>query len=401
MHLLPSHEVVNSLDLLILVVVLSLAAIGYVQGFIVGAASLAGLALGGIVGTRFVKLLMERTSADATAAAWAPVIGLGVGLAITLLGAMAMQDLGARLHGRVRHGRGVAQTDRLLGAVLMGGVGLLIAWFAAAAAMGVPQLRPARAEVVESKLVTKLNSLLPDAGPLIGAISAYDPFPTFDGGAIDTPAPDAKLPRDPQVGAASRSVVRVVGSACGYRVTGSGWVAADGYVITNAHVVAGESDTHVQPTGTTRDLDADVVAFDSRNDVAVLRVAGLDIEPLRALAHVERDTAGVLLGYPENQGFSATAARFSDERNVRAQDIHGQGDFDRLVTSFRGTVRHGNSGGPVVDGDGRVMTTVFASTVGEKVAGGYGVPNSMAMSTLERAVTVPSDRVVSTGGCIT
>lgn len=390
----------NSLDLLIAVVVLALASIGYVQGFVVGAASLGGLVLGGLVGTRVVHLVLERAASTPTAAAWAPVIGLGVGLAITLAGAMAMQDIGARLRGDVDHQSASTAIDRSLGAVLLGAVGLLLAWFAAAATMGVPQLRDVRPQVIESTLVSHLNSVLPDAQPLVGAIAAYDPFPKFDGGAIDTPAPDARLPNDPAVRAASRSVVRVVGSACGYRVTGSGWVVADGYVVTNAHVVAGQRDTHVEPTGTTRDLVADVVAFDSLNDLAILRVRDLDLPPLRALEKVGDGTAGVILGYPESRGFSATPSRFSDERRVKAKDVYGRGDHERDVTSFRGFVQHGNSGGPLVDARGRVLTTVFASTVGERIAGGYGIPNRIARAALDRARSVPPDRAVSTGGCI-
>lgn len=391
---------VNSLDLLIVVVVLALAAIGYVQGFVVGAASLGGLVLGGLVGTRVVHLVLERAASTPTAATWAPVIGLGVGMAITLAGAMAMQDLGARLRGDVDARSASTAIDRSLGAVLLGAVGLLLAWFAAAATMGVPQLREARPQVIESKLVAHLNAVLPDAQPLLGAIAAYDPFPRFDGGAIDTPAPDARLPGDPAVRAASRSVVRVIGSACGYQVTGSGWVAADGYVVTNAHVVAGQHDTHVQPTGTSRDLVADVVAFDPLNDLAVLRVPGLDLRPLPAVGRVEGGTAGVILGYPESRGFSATPSRYSDVRRVKAQDVYGRGDHEREVTSFRGVVRHGNSGGPLVDGQGRVLTTVFAATVGERIAGGYGIPNEITAAALERARRVPPDKAVSTGGCI-
>lgn len=394
------QEPVNSLDLLIAVVVLALASIGYVQGFVVGAASLGGLVLGGLVGTRVVHLVLERAASSPTAATWAPVIGLGVGISITLIGAMAMQDLGARLRGSIDDEAPSTAIDRSLGAVLLGTVGLLLAWFAAAAVMGVPQLREVRGQVVESTLVRQLNDVLPDAQPLLGAIAAYDPFPRFDGGAIDTAVPDARLPDDPAVRGASRSVVRIVGTACGYRVTGSGWVAADGYVVTNAHVVAGQQETHVQPTGTSRDLIADVVAFDPLNDLAILRVPELDLRPLRALRTVEQGTAGVILGYPESRGFSATPSRFSDERRVKAQDVYGQGDYERNVTSFRGVVRHGNSGGPLVDGDGNVLTTVFAASVGERIAGGYGIPNSITAAALERARRVPSDRAVSTGGCI-
>ncbi|MCW2923059.1 MAG: MarP family serine protease [Thermoleophilia bacterium] len=389
----------NTLDLLILVVVLALAALGYAQGFIVGAASLFGLVLGGVVGTRVTSTLVERASNDPAASAWAPIIGLAVGVLITIIGAMAMQDLGAAARRRV-DADDHAAVDHLLGAALLAVVGLLLAWFAAASTIGVPQARALRPQIVTSSIIQRLNSVLPDAGPIVGVLASYDPFPTFDGGRIEIDAPDPQLPRDPEVADASRSVVRVVGTACGYRITGTGWVAAAGFVITNAHVVAGQADTAVQLRGQGKLIDADVVAFDDVNDLAVLRVSGLDLTPLRAVPRVAKGEAGVVLGYPENRGFQATAARFSDERRVRGQDIYGDGDAERRVTSFRGLVRHGNSGGPLVDGNGRVLSTVFASTVGEKVKGGYGIPNDLAAQALERARRVPADFAVRTGPCI-
>ena len=74
--------------------------------------------------------------------------------------------------------------------------------------------------------------------------------------------------------AAGQSVVRVLGTACGLGVQGSGWVAADGVVVTNAHVVAGQDDTSVQVGGQGERLDAQAIHFDVRNDLAVLRVPG-------------------------------------------------------------------------------------------------------------------------------
>jgi S1-C subfamily serine protease len=389
---------VNSLDLLIIVIVGALAAIGYAQGFIVGAASLFGLALGGLVGTRITHGLLARAS-EGSASSWSPVIGLGIGLLITLVGAMAMQDLGAQLRGRVR-GSEMTGVDHLLGAVLLAIVGLLLAWFAAAALIGVPQLRAYRPQVVDSKIVQQLNAVLPDAGPIVGAIASYDPFPKFDGGSIVIDAPDGTLPKDPQVLTASRSVVRVVGSACGYRVTGSGWYLARGFVATNAHVVAGESDTGVQLGGKGHTYQADVVSFDPINDVAILRVHDVDMSPLTPLQDAKRGTAAVVLGYPENQGFQATAARYSDERTVKGADIYGDGSHRRRITSFRGIVRHGNSGGPVVDGAGHVIATVFAATVGSKIAGGYGIPNDIVLAALQQGRTVPAGRRVRTGRCV-
>ena len=62
--------------------------------------------------------------------------------------------------------------------------------------------------------------------------------------------------------AAGRSVVRVLGTACGLGVQGSGWVAGDGVVVTNAHVVAGQDDTTVQLGGQGERLDAEAIRFD-------------------------------------------------------------------------------------------------------------------------------------------
>ena len=389
----------NELDVGILILAAILAMVGYAQGFIVGAASLIGLALGGMVGTRVGHALIEQASTNADAQTWAPLVGLVLGLVITLIGALAMQDLGNQIRVRV-HMRGPAALDHLGGAVLLASMGAVLIWFGAAAAIGVPQLRSMRPDILESKLVQQLNAVLPPAGPLLGAIAAYDPFPTFEGGRIVADAPDPQLPRDPEVRAVSARVLRVVGTACGYGVTGSGWVIAPGYVVTNAHVVAGEEDTAVQREGRGELIGADVVHFDFVNDIAILRVHGLDLPPIPIRDDVPQGTAAVVLGYPENRGFTATPARVDKERDVRGDDIYGNGPQERVVTAFRGVVRHGNSGGPVVDGDGRVVATVFAATVGTKVAGGYGVPDEIVTSALSQAQGVAEGYRVRTGACV-
>jgi len=389
---------VNTLDLLIIAVVFALALLGYAQGFIIGAASLIGLGIGGVVGTRVSHAILDRGS-DASSATWAPIIGLVIGLLITLIGAMAMQDLAAELRVRVATYENEV-VDHVLGAVLLGIVGLVLAWFAATAAIGVPQLRSLRPQLVDSSIISKLNSTLPPAGPLLGAIASYDPFPTFDGGRITAAPPDVNLPRDLEVREAAKSVVRIVGTACGYQVTGSGWVASDGYVITNAHVVAGESDTGVEVRGGGEAIDADIVAFDEVNDLAVLRVSNLGLAALGTIGEPKPETAAVVLGFPENRGFTATPARFSDSREVRGKDVYGRKEVIRDIASFRGVVRHGNSGGPLVDEDGKVLATVFASTVGEKIRGGYGIPNSIVLKALAIAKKVPQGYGVRTGRCV-
>ncbi|MGB2710431.1 MAG: trypsin-like peptidase domain-containing protein, partial [Conexibacter sp.] len=193
--------------------------------------------------------------------------------------------------------------------------------------------------------------------------------------------------RTPGVRAAAPGVVRVLGTACGLGVEGSGWVAAPGLVVTNAHVVAGEHDTVVQARGSGPGLAARVVRFDPRNDVAVLRVEGLAAVSLPLAEQPGAGTAGAILGYPLNGPFDVEAARIGATRTVISQDAYGRGPLRRSVTPLRGRVRSGNSGGPIVDASGRVLTTVFAATTGSPPnrPGGFGVPNAVVRDALAAA----------------
>ncbi|HEV2061442.1 MAG TPA: trypsin-like peptidase domain-containing protein, partial [Solirubrobacteraceae bacterium] len=184
------------------------------------------------------------------------------------------------------------------------------------------------------------------------------------------------------------------GTACGLGVEGSGWVAGPGVVVTNAHVVAGQEDTSVQVAGEGASLDAEAIAYDPRNDVAVLRVEGLSAPELPLAEDPDSGTSGAILGFPENGPYDVRAARIGATRNVRSEDAYGRGPVERPMTPIRGIVRSGNSGGPVVDGEGRVLTTVFAATVGGRMRAGFGVPNDVVRETLQRA-----DGPVDTGPC--
>jgi S1-C subfamily serine protease len=161
--------------------------------------------------------------------------------------------------------------------------------------------------------------------------------------------------------------------------------------VTAAHVVAGQRDTVVEPPDGRRRLRARTVAYDPRNDVAVLRVDGLQARPLRFGV----GTSGLsvaILGYPENGPFTAVPGRLGRTATVISQDAYGRGPVRREVTALAGAVRHGNSGGPAVDENGFVETTVFAARIGS--SGGFGVPNDVVRDALA-SVSEP----VSTGPC--
>lgn len=379
----------TGLDWIILALVALLALYGYGQGFVVGALSLAGFALGGLAGSRLGPLVLE----EGARSPYAPVVALcGAVLGGTLL-AVGLEGLGRRVR-RLIVLPGFGVVDGVLGAVLSGAVALGLAWLIGAVALQVPGARELRREIQRSAILSRLNAVLPPSGPVLNALARFDPFPSIAGPSADVPAPRAAIARDPDVARAARSVVRIQGTACGLGVEGSGWVAAPGVVVTNAHVVAGQDDTVVQERGKGEELRAVAVAFDARNDVAVLRVDGLGAPALRVVSEPSSGTSGAILGFPENGPYDVRAARIGRTAGVLSQDAYGEGPVERSMTSFRGLVRPGNSGGPVVDGSGRVLTTVFAAKTSSGPHGGYGVPNAIVTDTLSRAVGP-----VSTGPC--
>jgi S1-C subfamily serine protease len=384
---------VTGLDWLILAFALAMAFWGYQQGLIVGVLSLGGFAIGAFLGSRLGPALLADGShspyAPATALAGALLIG-GI-VAVSLEGiAIAMRR---RLLGAAGRRRGIAVAEASGGALLLVALALGLAWLFGAVALNAPGAKGLRRAVQRSAILRALNDALPPSSSLINALHRIDPRVAVQGPSPNVAAPDSKLAHDPDVQAAGDSVVRVLGTACGLGVEGSGWVAAPGLVVTNAHVVAGESDTTVTPPGSGTSLDATPVHYDPENDLALLRVNGLDGAPLSFASQVQSGTPGAVLGYPENGPFTIAPARVGATGPVVTQDSYGRGPVTRELTALRGEVRSGNSGGPLVDADGKVMGTVFAATTQGK-PGGYAVPNGVVSSALS-----DSSGQVSTGAC--
>jgi S1-C subfamily serine protease len=378
----------TAIDWIIVAFTLGMALLGYRQGFIVGALSVAGFLGGAYLGTRLGPKLLP----DGSESPYAPLFGLfGAVLGGTLI-STGLEGVGIHLRQRLRL-PGLGALDGLLGAALAAALALGMVWIAGAVALHTPGARELRRDIQRSEILSRLNDALPPSGPLLNALARFDPFPRIDGPEARVPPPRAAIARDPEVAAAGASVVKILGTACGLGVEGSGWVAADGVVVTNAHVVAGQDDTIVQLRGEGAHLPAQAIAFDPINDVAVLRVGNLDAPSLPLAGDPRPGASAAILGFPRNGPFDVRAGRVGQTREVISQDAYGRGPVRRLVTSLRGTVRPGNSGGPMVDGDGRVVTTIFAATRSER-PGGYGVPNSVV-----RDVLAGARDPVGTGPC--
>lgn len=362
-----------------------LAIRGAQQGFVAGALSLLGFVVGAVVGGRLGSAVLQSGSHSR----YAPLIALGGGILLVVLFQALGLRIGLELRSEVLRIPELRSLDTAGGVLLGAATGLFLAWVVGVVALQLPGQTALRRDVQRSFVLRQLNSLLPPS-TLLQALARFDPFPAIGGPSAQVPPPSPQVLRLPGVRAAAPSVVRILGTACGLGIEGSGWVAAPETVVTAAHVVAGEDDTTVNPNGSNAELRAQVIGFDPTNDIAVLRVPGLGRRPLR-LVNARPGASVAVLGFPEDGPFNATPARIGTTITALSTDAYGRGPVSRAVTSLRGTLRHGDSGGPAVDGNGAVETVVFASRVG---GGGFGVASSAVRNDLANA-----KGPVSTGAC--
>jgi len=377
---------VTGLDWLVLGFAALLAFRGAQQGFVAGVVSLLGFVAGAVVGGRLASDVL----ASGSHSRYAPLIALGGGLLLVVLFQALGLRLGLSLRSEILRIPPLRSLDTAGGLLLGAATGLFLAWVLGVVALQLPGQAYLRREVQRSFVLRHLNGVLPPS-TLLQALARFDPFPALGGPLAQVPPPNPQVLGVPGVRAAAPSVVRILGTACGLGIEGSGWVAAPGIVVTAAHVVAGEHDTVVNPFGSTAKLAAHAIGFDATNDIAVLHVPGLGRRPL-PLINAQPSASVAVLGYPEDGPFDATPARIGTTTFVLLTDAYGRGPVDRKVTTLRGTLRHGDSGGPAVDGNGAVETTVFAARTGG--GGGFGVASSVVRTDLANA-----KGPVSTGAC--
>jgi S1-C subfamily serine protease len=372
---------VSTADWVVIGVVCLSALYGLANGLVRGALSLAGFALGAYVGARLAPGLLSEGSP------YAPLVAL-VG---ALLGGTLLRGLAGLLGGVLRTTLstvpGLRMLDSLAGSVLGAAAGVILCWAVGAVLLYLPGQAELRRAVQDSAILSRINDTFPPER-LLETLERVDPLGVLSGPSAGVPPPDSGLVRDRDVVAASKSVVRVTGIACGLGVEGSGWIVRRGLVVTNAHVVAGVSRPRVDRRDG-RGRTSTVVVFDEKNDLALLRVPGLGGRPLR-IAEPARGVAVVLVGYPGNGPLTRTPGRLGSTRSLIGRDAYGRGPVTRAITTIRGLVEPGSSGGPGVDAQGRVRTTVFARRPGER--GGFGIPTDPVAAALRevRREAVPA-----------
>lgn len=378
---------VTVLDWAIVAFTIALGLWGYRQGLIVGAMTLVGFGVGAFAGGRLGPLVLSQGSESP----YAPLCAaLGALLAGALV-AVAVESFALGLRAKVIRRPVLHLADGAGGAALIASVALGLAWVFGSVALHAPGTARLRADVQESLILRSLNDVLPPSGPVLNALDRVDPAPSVTGPAAPVARPDPAIAADPDVLGAGRSVVRVLGTACGLGVEGSGWAVQPGLVVTNAHVLAGSGDTTVTTQGGV-ELDATPVYYDPEDDLALLQV-GANLPTLLISDQRESGSDAAVLGYPENGPYAVAAARLGETRPTVSEDSYGNGPVNRTITALRGAVRSGNSGGPLVDAEGRVVGTVFAATTSGS-PGGFAIPAEDVRDALAQ-----TSAAVATGPC--
>lgn len=388
----------NSLDALIVLVLLAYAISGYFQGFVVNLIATVGLLVGGLLAVALVpKLLSGRTPTLTTS-----LLALGAVIGAAAIG----QAIGTYVGTDLRDGlkwRPLRSVDAAAGSLLSMVAVLCAAWALGYSVSGtsIPYLSTASRdssilERVDGVMPTRASSVLRAFNKVLDAnlFPRYiDPFANEEITAVAPP--DSASLASEGVRAAADSVVKILGEAsCQRGIEGSGFAYAPEHIMTNAHVVAGVTDPLVVVSA--RRLRAEVVLFDPKLDVAVLRVDGLDLKPLKFDSTGEAGDAAAILGFPENGPFDARAARIRSVMDLRSPDIYDRGELVRKTFSVRGLVRSGNSGGPLVSETGDVYGVIFAASVTDSSTG-YALTAEQVAA--DASAGRSASRSVSTGKC--
>jgi S1-C subfamily serine protease len=392
------------LDLLLIVVAAAFAVSGYRQGFIIGVLSFFGFVGGALLGAEFGPSISRVLVGGQTQQDIVAVILL---VSFAVIGQFIASAIGAAMRSTVTW-HSATVLDSAGGAVVSIVAVLLIAWVVGSLLNGSPF--PLVAQQVNNSLVLKtLDRVMPspaktmfsDFRRLLDGNSTF--AQVFSGigenRILAIPAPDPAVLNSPGYQAARSRVVKVQGIApsCGKQIEGSGFVISAQHILTNAHVVAGvtQSQTVTTPDGHT--LAARVVFYDPQVDVAVLYVPGLNLTPLQFAGQASPSDNAVVSGYPLNaQTLQEAPARIGDIQEAQGPNIYQTTTVTRQIYEIKAVVQEGNSGGPLLSPTGKVDGVVFAAAVGVSDTG-FALTAAQVMpdATAGADTTVP----VSTQSC--
>ena len=339
---------------------------GFSRGFWLSLAQYLGLLIGVVIGATAAQPLLDYLGINNPVAR-----PLGAVLVLVIGGSLGSSvgfAAGQPIRHRILKERLHTSTDSIAGAALSAIAVLAMCWF-----LGLTFSRGPSPELSyqlqRSTVLHALDNLAPrPPGFLarVGSILAGVSFPPVFAGLEPTLPGALPIPTSVNtlgVQHAASATVKVVSAGCGGLVTGSGFPIGEGLIVTNAHVVSGTTDHRIQTADGTV-LPASVVYFDPEVDIAILRVAGL-AGPGLEFAGGGRGTTGAVIGYPGGGQERVEPAIIDGAVNAEGRDIYSANLVTRQIYVLQSHVRPGNSGGPIVDLQGRVLGVVFATSASQ------------------------------------
>jgi len=389
------------LDIAVLVVAFIAAISGWRSGALGSLMSFVGVVLGAIAGVMLAPHIVSHVHSP-RAKLFAALFLI---LALVVIGEVAGVVLGRAVRGAIRN-RGIRTVDSIIGVALQLVVVLVAAWLLATPLTSSDQPNLAAA-VRGSKVLAQVDKYAPEwlksvpkrMSTLLstsGLPEVLQPFGRTPIQAVD--APDASLADSLVVANARPAVLKIRGVAPGCQkvLEGTGFVIAPNRVMSNAHVVAGSDSVTVQAEGQT--YDATVVSYDPNADISILDVPNLPQRPLVfAEQPAKTGTDAVVLGYPGGGDFAATPARVREIIELNGPDIYRTTTVNREVYTIRGTVRQGNSGGPMINRAGQVLGVVFGAAVDDNDTGFVLTANEVS----RQLAKIGNTEKVPTGACVT
>lgn len=383
-------------DIVIVLVLVAAALHGLRLGALVQVLSFGGFLIGLTIGALIADAVASSLHPANVRAAVALVLVIGLGIVFGIAGRI-VGSMGGMAVRRVHLGA----VDSAAGVAVAVVAALLSTWLVANE-LAQTRFTSVSSAVQRSSIVRAVDAVmppLPDFFSKIQSLLGGSGFPPVFS-QLEPPPSKAAQPStayaDSIAQPAEASTVKILGQACGYLQEGSGFVVAPGMVVTNAHVVAGEPATQVVVGGVP--YDATVVLFTPTFDLAVLRTGAPLGAPLHlATTTVGHGTTGAIIGYPENGSLTVGPAAVDGTITAQGRNIYNQGTVSRQVYQVDARVEPGNSGGPLLDGQGEVIGVVFSrSTVYTDV--GYALTSPGVITRVDRARQRTSS--ASTGACV-
>jgi S1-C subfamily serine protease len=388
------------LDLAVLAVAFVAAISGWRSGALGSLLSFVGVVLGAVAGVLLAPHVVSHVDGPRSKL----FVSLFLILGLVVVGEIAGVVLGRAVRGAIRN-RTLRTFDSVVGVALQLVAVLVAAWLLATPLTSSDQPNLAAA-VRGSRVLAQVDNVAPDwlkrvptrLSALLdtsGLPNVLQPFGRTP--IVNVDVPDVALASDPVIAATRPSVLKIRGVApsCQKVLEGSGFVVSPNRVMSNAHVVAGSETVTVEVDGQT--YDASVVSYDPNADISLLDVPGLPSAPLQFdMQEAPTGTDAVVMGYPGGGDFTATPARIREIIKLNGPDIYHTTTVTREVYTIRGTVRQGNSGGPLIDRDGRVLGVVFGAAVDDADTGFVLTANEVA----KQMARVGNTQRVATGACI-